>query len=304
MTRDRLPPLNAIRAFVAAAKHASFTRAADDLGVTHGAVSKQVRVLEDHLGIPLFSRGVRQVSLTGYGRDLLAEVAPALERIGAAAGKLQRAVASRDTGGMVRINARPSFALRWLIPHLPAFIGAHPGIKPEVITSTVDPAALQPGSYDVVIRRGSEHSGRKIWPQGMKPRVFLRERARPVACPELLERLPVRQIGDLASHTLLHTTTRDGDWTAWLARAAPDALEPAGELRFEHLQFVLQAALDGLGVALAPLSLVAGDLEAGRLMTVLPRSPSLSLEPYCYGVEPEAGPASHAFASWLEGRKT
>ena len=302
MTTDRMLPLNAVRAFVAAARHASFTRAADDLRVTHGAVSKQVRLLEDHLGTPLFLRGVRQVSLTGHGRELLAEVAPALERIGAAAGRLRRAAAARDTGGTVRINARPSFALRWLIPHLPAFMGAHPGITPEVITSTVDPAVLPSRAYDVVIRRRDGRSGRRIWPEALVPRSFLRERARPVACPELLSRRPVRQVGDLSAHTLLHTATRDGDWKAWLARARVTGLEPAGELRFEHLQFVLQAALDGLGVALAPLSLVAGDLEAGRLLTVLPRTPSLTLEPYCYGLAPEAGPASRAFADWLERR--
>lgn len=111
MVTDRLPPLNAVRAFAAAARHASFTRAADELGVTHGAVSKQVRLLEDHLGVPLFTRGVRQVTLTPAERDLLAEAAPALERIAAAAVRLRHA-APASAGSIVRINARPSFALR------------------------------------------------------------------------------------------------------------------------------------------------------------------------------------------------
>lgn len=303
MAVDRIPPLNALRAFAAAARHDSFTRAADELGVTHGAVSKQVRLLEDHLGLTLFVRGVRKVSLIGHGRELLAEVAPALERIGAAAARLRRAGLARDAGGTVRINARPSFALRWLIPHLPAFMAAHPGIRPEVITSTAEPASLSPGGYDLVIRRGDGRGQRRTWPEGVVPCPFLRERARPVACPALLSRRPVRRPADLAAHTLLHTATRDGDWKAWLARAGVPGLEPAGEQRFDHLQFVLQAALDGLGIALAPLSLVAGDLEAGRLVPVPPRAPSLALEPYCYSLAPEAGPASEIFANWLKGQR-
>jgi LysR family glycine cleavage system transcriptional activator len=297
-----MPPLNAVRAFAAAARHNSFTRAADDLGVTHGAVSKQVRLLEDHLGLPLFVREVRKVSLTQHGRELLTEVAPALERIGNVAARLRRTAVTRDAGGTVRINARPSFALRWLIPHLPTFMAAHPDIKPEVVTSTAEPAALSPGGYDVAIRRGDGRSQRRTWPEGMVPFPFLRERARPVACPELLSRCPVRRAEDLTKHTLLHTATRDGDWKAWLTRAGVPSLEPAGELQFEHLQFALQAALDGLGIALAPLSLVASDLAAGRLVPLPPRAPSLMLEPYCYILAPEAGPTSRTFADWLEGQ--
>lgn len=297
MVADRLPPLNAVRAFAAAARHASFTRAADELGVTHGAVSKQVRLLEDHLGTPLFTRGVRQVALTAAGRELLAEAAPALERIAAAAIRLRRNAARADGGGVVRVNARPSFALRWLIPHLPAFMAAHPGVRPEVVTSTAEPARLPAGSFDVVVRRGRPGMA---WPKGMQVRPFLRERAVPVAAPALLASLPVHRAEDLAAHTVLHTATRDTDWTAWLARAGVPGLRPAGELRFEHLQFALQAASDGLGVALGPLALVAADLAAGRLDRVLPRGPGLALEPYCYGIPADAGAPARAFAGWLE----
>lgn len=295
MDTKRLPPLNAVRAFVAAARHASFTHAADELGVTHGAVSKQVRLLEDHLGVPLFTRGARQVALTAAGRELLSEAAPALERIAAAAVRLRRA-APAGAGSVVRINVRPSFALRWLIPHLPAFMQAHPGVRPEVVTSTAEPARLPAGSFDVVVRR--ERPG-VSWPEGMRVRPFLRERAMPVAAPALLAGLPVRQAEDLAGHTLLHTATRDADWAAWLARAGVPGLRPAAELRFEHLQFALQAALDGMGVALGPSELVAADLAAGRLARVLPRGPELVLQPYCYGIPADAVPSSRLFASWL-----
>ena len=110
----------------------------------------------------------------------------------------------------------------------------------------------------------------------------------------------MHRAGDLAAHTLLHTATRDADWMAWLARAGVSGLRPAGELRFEHLQFALQATLDGMGVALGPLARVAADLAAGRLARVLPRGPGLTLEPYCYGLPADARPPARAFAGWLE----
>lgn len=296
MAADRLPPLHAVRAFAAAARHASFTRAADELGVTHGAVSKQVRLLEDHLGVPLFTRGVRRVALTAAGRELLAEAAPALERIGAAAARLRRGRRS-GSAGAVRINARPSFALRWLIPHLPAFMAAHPGVRPEVATSTAEPARLPPGSFDVAIRRGRPGVA---WPEGTRVRPFLRDRGIAVASPALLARLPLRRAEDLGAHTLLHTATRGGDWAAWLARAGVPGLRPAAELRFEHLQFALQAALDGMGVALGSAALVAADVAAGRLARAPARGPGLALEPYCYAVLADADPPARVFAGWLE----
>ena len=104
----------------------------------------------------------------------------------------------------------------------------------------------------------------------------------------------------MARHRLVRTLTRGKDWAAWMARAGVPGLRPAAELRFEHLQFALQAALDGLGIALGPAALVAADLAAGRLARALPRGPGLALEPYCYAVPAEAGPAAQALAGWLD----
>lgn len=293
-TRRRLPPLNAVRAFDAAARHASFTRAAEELGVTHGAISRQVALLEEHLGVPLFERRARRVALTPVGRDLLAGIGPALERIAQAAQAAEASAATHRATDAVRVNARPSFALRWLIPHLPRFVLEHPGLEPQVATSTADPAELDEGSFDVVIRRG-----RRGWPSSLAPRPFLGESAIPVAAPALLAARPVRVPADLAAHTLIHCASRDGDWATWLARAGMPGLRAAAELRFEHLQFSLQAALDGLGVALGPSALVAQDMAAGRLVPVL-RSPCLALEDYCLGIAPGAGAGAGAFARWLE----
>lgn len=298
MRTTRLPPLNALRVFEAAARHASFTHAADELGVTHGAVSKQVRVLEDDLGQPLFSRSVRKVKLTAAGRELMAEIAPALERIGAIAATLRQGPLAET--GEVRINTRPSFALRWLIPHLPGFVRAHPGIEPRVITSTLEPARLSPSGFDIAIRRATPGRGGAAWPEGMKPCAFLREGALPVAAPALLAERPVHRAEDLSAHVLLHTATREKDWEDWLALAQCSDLRPAGELQFEHQQFTLQAALDGMGIALGLSVLAAADLAAGRLAPVLPNGPRLRLAPYCYVLAPYAPAVARQFAAWLE----
>jgi LysR family glycine cleavage system transcriptional activator len=297
MRSVRLPPLNALRTFEAAARHASFSRAADELGVTHGAVSKQIRMLEEDLGRPLFIRSVRRVKLTAAGRELMAEVSPALERIATATVALRRSPVQQT--GQVRINSRPSFALRWLIPHLPRFVRAHPGIEPQVITSTLEPVRLPPAGFDIVIRRADAPGG-GTWPTGMPHQPFLREGAFPVAAPALLAERPIGKPGDLAAYVLLQTATREKDWQDWLVRAGCAGLRPSGELWFEHQQFTLQAAIDGMGVALGLSVLAEIDLAAGRLAPVFPRGPRLRLPPYCYGLSPDAGNATRQFANWLK----
>ena len=298
MRSTRLPPLTALRAFEAAARHASFSRAADELGVTHGAVSKQIRVLEDDLSQKLFSRGVRQVKLTSAGRELMAEIAPALERIAVPVGALRQG--PLEEAGQVRINTRPSFALRWLIPHLPRFVRAYPDIEPQVTTSTLEPARLSPTGFDIAIRRAKPGRGGSAWPDGSRPRAFLREGALPVASPVLLAERPVRRAEDLNAHVLLHTATRQKDWEDWLALAHCSELRPAGELWFEHQQFTLQAAIDGMGVALGLSVLAAADLADGRLAPALTSGPHLQLAPYCYVLSPHAPGVARQFALWLE----
>lgn len=290
MPAARLPPLNAIRAFAAAGRHASLTLAASELGVSPGAVSRQVKLLEEHLGTKLFTRTVRQISLTAAGRELLTNVIPALERIGAAASAISRAPAHR----VLRINVRPSFAVRWMISHLPHFLSNHPGIEPQVVTSTIDPRRIGREGFDIAIRRGYDG-----WPTGMKVRPFLSEWVVPVASPALLRQRPVRQARDLLRHTIIHCATRDGDWREWLALAGVNNFKPMGILRFEHLQFTLQAAVDGLGVALGPSALTAQDIAAGRLVVPL-SAPRLTLEDYYYGVSDPANTTAVAFATWLD----
>jgi LysR family glycine cleavage system transcriptional activator len=284
-----MPPLNAVRVFAAAARHLSFTRAAAELHVTHSAVSRQIKTLEDHLGLALFTRGIRQVNLTLEGQQFFAEVAPALEQIGAAA----HALKGRPAARVVRVNVRPSFAVRWLIPRLPDFVAQHPGIEPEVMTSTATLDKVADG-FDIAIRRGAEG-----WPTNIKPRPFLDDQALVVGAPALFRKHPVTEPRALADHVLLTSKSRGNDWEAWKREVAAPRLKPASRLQFDHLHFVVQAALDGLGVALVPLSLITQDLRSGRLVCPLPEQP-LPLEQHCHGLAHGAPPEALLFAQWLD----
>jgi LysR family glycine cleavage system transcriptional activator len=285
----RLPPLNAVRAFVAAARHQSFTRAAVELHVTHSAISRQVKALEAFLGLPLFERRVRQVALTAEGQQFFAETAAALEQIGGAAQALMAGAPARA----VRINVRPTFAVRWLIPRLPAFVERHPGIEPQVVTSTAVPARALDG-FDIAVRRGLEG-----WPQAMPVVPFLEDEALVVGAPALLQALPLATPRALAAQVLLSARTRPQDWDDWKRAAGIPRLRPSGRLQFDHLHMVLQAAADGLGLAMAPTSLVRHDLATGRLVSPLPGL-RLPLTRHYYAVAPQAGPEVQLFVDWLE----
>ena len=285
----RLPPLNALRAFEAAARHESFTRAAGELRVTHGAVSRQVQVLEDWLGRSLFERRNRRVALTEAGTAYLAEVGAALDRIAVATAR----AAERGAPRLLRVNALATFALRWLIPRLSAFQLAHPAIEVRLTTSNARLPDV-PEPFDVAIRGGPDQV------PGHLARLFLSEARIPGCSPALLERTPLRQVEDLRQHTLLHAATLPGVWPQWLLAAGVPDLEPERSVTLEHFYLTLQAALDGLGVAMGPTALVADDIAAGRL--VMPFSgPVLPARSY-FTYVPEAradDPAVRAFYDWL-----
>jgi LysR family glycine cleavage system transcriptional activator len=289
MTEARLPPLNALRAFLAAARHLSFSRAAVELNVTHGAVSRQVRSLEDHLGVALFERQIRKVSLTAEGQQLFADTAPAMDQIGAAA----RALMVRAPVRAVRINARTSFAVRWLIPRLPDFVAHHPGIEPQLVTSLLPPdKASEP--FDIAIRRGVEG-----WPPAVEPQPFLEDELVVVAAPSLLRTKPIVEAKSLAQHTLLVCRTRKPDWDDWKAHVGLARLRPARRLQLDHSHIMLQAAVDGLGFAITARSLLGTDVAQRRLVCPLPglRMPLPSMY---YGRTPGVGRETHLFAEWLD----
>ena len=267
--RRRLPPLNALRAFEAAARLASFTRAADELRVTHGAVSRQVQALEAWLDVPLFERRNRRVALTEAGIAYLAEIGAALDRIAVATARQ----VERNERRLLRVNALATFTMRWLIPRLSAFQLSHPATEVRLTTSNARlPDVFEP--FDVAVRGGPDQV------PGFVAQPFLSERRIPVCSSALLARIALRQPEDLRKHTLLHAATLPETWSQWLLTAGLPTLEPHGSVTLEHFYLTLQTALDGLGVAMGPERLVADDVTAKRL--VMPfAGPALPARSYC-----------------------
>jgi LysR family transcriptional regulator, glycine cleavage system transcriptional activator len=289
VVRPPLPPLNAIKAFEAAARLGSFTRAAEELKVTHGAVSRQVRLLEDWLGTRLFVRTSRNVAPTPPGTDLFAEAGPALDRLAAICLRLQNRAPTR---GVLRVSALPTFAMRWLIPRLPEFQREHPGLELRIVTAST-PAEQFRMDVDAVISGPSRQPG---W-VGKR---FLGEARLPVLSPQLMRECPLRAPADLERHTLLHAATLPQAWPRWLAAANVPDLKPAHDQVFEHFYFAIQAALEGLGVVMGPLALISDELRAGRLLAPI-REPATRTRGY-FVYAPEANSEASAVAAlrkWL-----
>jgi LysR family glycine cleavage system transcriptional activator len=292
--RRLLPPLNAVRAFEAAARHGSIKDAASELGVTHGAISRQVALLEDWLGPPaLFQRLNRRVALTPTGAALLDDVRLALDRI-AVAVRRHRDQRGEAPGTVLRVNALASFSLRWLLPRLGAFRAQHPGIEVHLTTSN-DPVDAVQEFYDVIIRGGPDTFA------GFTSRMFLSERRLPVCSPALLARLPLTDAADLSLHTLLHVATMPRLWRDWLKAAGMTDLDPRASLTLDHFYLAVQAAVDGLGIAMGPTALVADDLAAGRLIAPFPQVSLPARSYHAYLAEAQSvDPAVTLFCDWLE----
>ncbi|MGU3340906.1 transcriptional regulator GcvA [Methylobacterium mesophilicum] len=285
----RLPPLNALKAFEAAARHVSFTRAAEELRVTHGAVSRHVQMLEGWLGVPLFERHNRRVVLTEAGQSYAAEIGAALDRVALATARQ----VERGRPRLLHVNALATFTLRWLIPRLSGFQVAHPAVEVRLTTSNV-PLAHLVDPFDVAIRGGPDTR------PGHIGQPFLSERRLPVCSPALLRRLPLHEPEHLRHHTLLHAATLPEVWPHWLRAAGVPELTPQASVTLEHFYLTLQAALDGLGVAMGPERLIADDVAAGRLTRPF-AGPSLPARSY-YTYVPETradDPTVRAFCTWL-----
>lgn len=247
----RLPPLNALRAFEAAARHLSFTKAAEELHVTQAAVSHQIKGLEEWLGLPLFRRMNRGLVLTDAGQTYLPPLREALDTMANATERLIR----KDATGALTISTMPSFAAKWLVLRLGRFQAAQPELELRLHTTSqmVDFAQQD---VDVAIRFGSGN-----WPD-LRVERLLNEDIFPVCCPSLLPTLARPE--DLGRHTLLHDDYIV-TWGDWLMLAGVDGVDGSRGPRFTDSALVLQAAMEGHGVALARQVLVADDLTAGRL---------------------------------------
>ena len=264
----KLPPLNSLRAFEAAARLGSFSLAADELCVTHGAISRHVQQLEAWMECMLFERYNRRVVLTEAGSSYLTEIGASFDRIAnATAQQMQR-------GGhrVLRVSAPATFSLRWLVPRLSSFQLENPNIEVRISTSN-EPIEKLREHADVIIRGGPQSI------EGYIAEEFLSEIRLPVCSPKLLKTRKLRKPQDLEHFTLLHTATYPRMWPDWLAAAGLPQLTPKHSLTLAHFYLTLQGALDGLGVAMGPIALVADDIAEGRL--VLPFNKP-TLDPWRY----------------------
>jgi LysR family transcriptional regulator, glycine cleavage system transcriptional activator len=288
----RLPSLNGLRAFEAAARHLSFTNAAAELNVTQTAISHQIRRLEQELGISLFVRQNRALALTPAARDYLPGVRAAFNDLRLATDRLQR----RDNDHVLTVSTLASLAAKWLLPRLSAFQEAHPGIDVRITTSTalVD---FKGGDVDAAIRYGRGH-----WP-GLRSDWLTADQLFPVCSPALLSGdKPLLRAQDLAHHVLLHTSgTYDDDWRLWLTAAGlPADISKQPGLIFDLILMTVQAAIDGYGVAVGRTTYVEGDIAKGRL--VVPFKITLPADAGFYLVSPQASaekPKLAAFRQWL-----
>lgn len=292
VTQSRLPPLNALRAFEAAARQGSFAAAAAELHVTHWAIGKQIKVLEDWLGVPLFERRARGVALTGEGADLLGDTSEAFTRLAAAAAKLRRPAAQHRISGTVRVNVPTSFALRWLIPRLPEFQRSFPNI--EVRISVTSRRLRYVGS-------AADLGVRLNWPltPGFRSQVLMKDWQLPACNPDLLRNRPITSIEDLRRHVLLHSATTRRAWPQWLEVSGYPNLLPLRHAEFEHVHLQLQAAVDGLGVAIASKPLIEKDLAEGRLVCPIATPEADGGDYMLVGEDRIESAATHAFREWI-----
>jgi DNA-binding transcriptional LysR family regulator len=291
--RPRLPPLNALRSFEAVARHGSFAAAAAELSVTHWAVGKQIRLLEDWFGLPLFERRPRGVQLTDEGAALLGDVGAAFDRLGATAARLRQEGLPRRVSGIVRVNALASLALCWLIPRLADFQARYPDI--ELRLSTASRKLRYVGeAYDIGLRSGLDDAA-ACW-RSLMPDWLL-----PACSPAVLQRQPIRGVDDLRQHTLLHSSSTRTAWSEWLRAAGQPQLQGARRLDFDHVYLQLGAAVEGLGVTLASLPLIQRELAAGRLRCPLSepawRGPDYTL---LVNAERAGQEAVQVFVAWIE----
>ena len=310
MKKRILPPLGTLQGFESSARLLSFTKAAEELYVTQGAVSRQVRELEDRLKVTLFNRYTRRIELTDAGRELYSVVNDLFERLSAVTSRIQR----RNNQEFLTVSVLPSFASAWLMPRLHLFTELHPGIEVRLHTS-IDPVEFRSNGPDVAVRVGRVpgwHYDRKMpridlemtedW-RGIHVDALFPDHLVPVCSPKLLGDRETFTPEEMSQKVLIHTSTRRFAWPDWLR--SHDVAPPAEKLeRIElgHFFMSIQAARQGKGIALVPDIVAHEEIEAGSLK--IPCESSLeSAGHYCL-LAPDAQlerPTVRAFREWLLG---
>ena len=290
--------LNALRAFEASARHQSFSLAAQELNVTPAAVGQLVRTLEDWLGSPLFVRstsGRARLVTTGVAEQALPDIRAGLERLAVGLERLR----SGSAGGVLTVTVSPAFAAKWLLPRIERFQAAWPETDLRLDTS-LKPVDFVAQRIDVGVRYG-----RGQWP-GLAAEKLMDEEVYPVCAPALLATATLQAPGDLRGQVLIHdqsvdTSTGFASWQAWLRHAGVQGVPTDRGLRINNSAAVLQAAIDGQGVALARSVMAHDDLAAGRLVRLFPQVRLESALAYYVVYRPEciAQPKVAAFRDWL-----
>jgi LysR family glycine cleavage system transcriptional activator len=289
LVKRRLPPLKALPAFEIAARQMSFSKAAEELHLTHGAISRQMKALEGYLGVALFRRLNRRIELTESGVRLLPAVQTALDVIETSSAEIS--VLPRR--GPLVISCLPTLMMRWLIPRLYDFYARYPEIEVRLAASYA-PVNFRREGIDVAIRFGAVPP-----PEGIEACPFLEERIGPVCSPAVLKRHDLRCAADLRRHTLLHTDSRPDAWPHWVENNGVNGLSVKKGPRFEHFYYLLEAAAGGLGVALAPYPFVAEDLKIGRLVAPLGFTASGRSYYVLHPKEVRGARKIEAFRSWI-----
>jgi LysR family transcriptional regulator, glycine cleavage system transcriptional activator len=283
-----IPPLPPLRLFEAAARHESFRKAAEELGLTASAVSHGIDSLEKWLGIELFRRRPRGVTLTPAGRHLLPYVSEGLSMIALGAQRLP----GRRTERRIALSVAPTFAQRFLVHRLPRFRALHPGIRLSIDTSHRQ-ALFPMEGVDLSIRMG-----KGAWP-GVKSELLFRERLMPVASPAYMASVQRDGVVDWPKVTFLRVSSLENDWNAWIEGTGL-RLDIGEDLHFDTVALAMEAAISGIGIAIGRLPLVTAELHAGRLVKVDARVVDIETGYWLVGPDgQETRPAIRAFRKWL-----
>lgn len=289
--RRVLPPLNALRSFEAAARHGSFKAAAEELCVSHSAISHQVKLLEQYLGLELFSRHSRAVELTRAGRAYYPVLRETFDRLADSTALLL----TPKRQDVLTIQLYSTFAIRWLIPRLPDFQSKHPQINVRLNTSQRD-VDFEHEDVDACVMIGTPVN------DDLQYTYLFGSELLPVCSPALLNSgNPLRTVADLAHHTLLQVYPSRRDWGLWLEAQGGAQVDPDTGLQFDSYDHALSTAAQGLGVALGMQPYLAKDLRSGLLVEAFPGKRTRNDRDWYYVCRRERGkqPKISAFRDWL-----
>ncbi|UVM54931.1 LysR substrate-binding domain-containing protein [Pseudomonas sp. B21-012] len=283
----RLPPLPALHTFLVTAQCCNFTRAAQLLHITQGAVSRQIAGLEEHLGYPLFLRQARGLSLTREGQDWL----PRVQQVFALIEEGVQQVGARST--TLQLKA-PTCVMRWLLPRLMEWQALRPEVPVELTTTVQHGVDFRREVFDAAVVYGARPN------HGLQTQKLFDEQLTPVCAPQLLSgALPLQQVADLNQHMLLHPTRDQRDWNAWLNAAGANLPRQGKGQHFETLDTAMAMASQGTGVAIGDWSLIGDDLKCGRLVMPFPLKVSTGQAYYLVRPQGSASAALLELLAWL-----